>query len=149
MLGPTTWTRAVLLSRKTSTILFRLCCWQTQYDAIDDTAQQMKWKTVPRENKRLFFYTLVFWKPLLGAFEKFRKATIRFVVFFFVCLSVRPSVRMEQLGSHWTDFHEIWHLIRVYFLENLSRNSLCPSTISWPVGHIPLYPTGHERVKTW
>ena len=19
------------------------------------------------------------------------------------------SVRMEQLGSHWTDFHEIWH----------------------------------------
>jgi len=25
-------------------------------------------------------------------------------------LSVRPSVRMEQLGSHWTDFHEIWYL---------------------------------------
>jgi hypothetical protein len=25
-----------------------------------------------------------------------------------VCLS--PSVRMEQLGSHWTDFHEIWYL---------------------------------------
>ena len=24
--------------------------------------------------------------------------------------SVRPSVRMEQLGSHWTDFHEIWCL---------------------------------------
>jgi hypothetical protein len=22
-------------------------------------------------------------------------------------LSVRPSVRMEQLGSHWTDFHGI------------------------------------------
>jgi hypothetical protein len=22
-------------------------------------------------------------------------------------LSVRPSVRMDQLGSHWTDFHEI------------------------------------------
>ena len=20
-----------------------------------------------------------------------------------------PSVRMERLGSHWTDFHEIWH----------------------------------------
>jgi hypothetical protein len=20
------------------------------------------------------------------------------------------SVRMEQLGSHWTDFHEIWYL---------------------------------------
>ena len=26
------------------------------------------------------------------------------------CSSVRPSVRMEQLGSHWTDFHEILHL---------------------------------------
>ena len=23
-------------------------------------------------------------------------------------MSVRPSVRMEQLGSHWTDIHEIW-----------------------------------------
>jgi hypothetical protein len=38
---------------------------------------------------------------ILGAFAKLRKATISFV------LSVRPSVRMEQLGSHWTDFHEI------------------------------------------
>ena len=26
------------------------------------------------------------------------------------CLSVRPSLRIEQLGSHWTDFHEIWYL---------------------------------------
>jgi len=25
-------------------------------------------------------------------------------------MSVRLSVRMVQLGSHWTDFHEIWHL---------------------------------------
>jgi hypothetical protein len=25
-------------------------------------------------------------------------------------MSVRLSVRMEQLGSHWTDFHEIWYL---------------------------------------
>jgi hypothetical protein len=24
-------------------------------------------------------------------------------------MTVRPSVHMEQLGSHWTDFHEIWH----------------------------------------
>ena len=37
---------------------------------------------------------------LLGALAKLRKATIRFV-------SVRLSVRMEQFGSHWTDFHEI------------------------------------------
>jgi len=41
-----------------------------------------------------------------------RKATISFVMF--VRLSVRlsgcPSVSMEKLGSHWTDFHEIWYL---------------------------------------
>jgi hypothetical protein len=42
---------------------------------------------------------------ILGAFEKLRKATISFV------MSVRPSVsiRMEQLDSRWTDFHEILH----------------------------------------
>jgi hypothetical protein len=31
--------------------------------------------------------------------------------------SVRPSVRMEQLGSHWMDFHEILYLM-------VSRNSV-------------------------
>jgi hypothetical protein len=40
---------------------------------------------------------------ILGAFAKLRKATIGFVMF------VRPSVRTEQLGPHWTDFHEISH----------------------------------------
>jgi len=25
-------------------------------------------------------------------------------------MPVRLSVRMEQLSSHWTDFHEIWYL---------------------------------------
>jgi hypothetical protein len=28
-----------------------------------------------------------------------------------LCLSVRPSVRMEQLGSNWTHFHKISSLI--------------------------------------
>jgi hypothetical protein len=36
-----------------------------------------------------------------GAFAKLRKTTISFV------MPVRPSVRMEQLGFHWMDFHEI------------------------------------------
>jgi hypothetical protein len=40
---------------------------------------------------------------LLRAFAELRKATISFVVF--VCSSVLPSIRVEQLGSHWTDFH--------------------------------------------
>ena len=41
---------------------------------------------------------------ILGAFVKLRKATISFV------MSVCPSVRVEQLGSHWTEFHEIIYL---------------------------------------
>jgi hypothetical protein len=31
-------------------------------------------------------------------------------VYQYVCLSARLSVRMEQLASHRTDFHEIWYL---------------------------------------
>jgi hypothetical protein len=41
----------------------------------------------------------------LGAFAELRKATINFVMS--VRLSVRPSIRMEQLCSHWADFYEI------------------------------------------
>jgi hypothetical protein len=37
----------------------------------------------------------------LGWFAKSPKGTISYVLF------IRPSVRKEQLGSHWTDFHEI------------------------------------------
>jgi hypothetical protein len=37
----------------------------------------------------------------LGPFAKFRKANISFV------MSVCPSVRTEQLGYYWTEFHEI------------------------------------------
>jgi hypothetical protein len=36
---------------------------------------------------------------LLGAFPKFRKATISFV------MPSSPSVGMGKLGSHWADFH--------------------------------------------
>jgi hypothetical protein len=44
------------------------------------------------------------------------------------CLSLRPSARMEQLGSHWTDFHEIWYFIifrksgrKFKFHQNLTK----------------------------
>ena len=47
---------------------------------------------------------------LFGAFAVL-KATLSFV-------SSRPSVHMEQLDSHWTDFLEIWYL---EFFENLWR----------------------------
>ena len=45
----------------------------------------------------------------LDAIAKLRKATIASSRLS-VCLSVRPSVHMEQLGSHWADFHEILYL---------------------------------------
>jgi len=35
---------------------------------------------------------------------------------FVICVSL--SVRVEQVGYHWTDFHEIWYL---KFKKKLSR----------------------------
>jgi hypothetical protein len=46
----------------------------------------------------------------LGMFSELQKSFISFVM----CL----SVHMELLGSHWMDFHEIWHL-RIF--RKLSR----------------------------
>jgi hypothetical protein len=40
----------------------------------------------------------------LGAFAKLRETTISFVI------SVRPTVRVEKLDSHYTDFHKILYL---------------------------------------
>ena len=34
-----------------------------------------------------------------------------------------PSIRMEQLGSQWTEFHEIWYFI-------ISRKSVQESQVS-------------------
>jgi type III secretory pathway component EscS len=42
---------------------------------------------------------------LLGAFAKLQKGTISFVIA--VLVSVCLSVRLGQLDSHWTNFHEI------------------------------------------
>jgi hypothetical protein len=44
----------------------------------------------------------------VGAFAKLREATISFIMS--VRPSARPPARMEQLGSHKTDFYEIWYL---------------------------------------
>jgi hypothetical protein len=43
---------------------------------------------------------------LLGAFAILQKATISFG------LSVRPSVCLEQLGSHWKDFRKTLYFSR-------------------------------------
>ena len=47
---------------------------------------------------------LAMYLTILGAFTNLRKATVSVVI------SALPPVRMEQLGCHWTDFHEIWYL---------------------------------------
>jgi hypothetical protein len=43
-------------------------------------------------------------KVLLGVFAELRTAAVSFV------MSVHLSVCMEQLGSHWLNFHEILYL---------------------------------------
>jgi len=43
-------------------------------------------------------------REFLGTLAKLRKATIRFAKY------VGPSVRMEQLGPHWTEFHVLLFL---------------------------------------
>jgi len=42
-------------------------------------------------------------RSLVGAFAKQREATVSFVM----SLSACQSVRVEQLGSHWTNFRKI------------------------------------------
>ena len=61
----------------------------------------------------------------LSSFAKLRKATIGFVI------SVCPSVRMEQLESHWTDFDEIRYL--GFFLKSIEKIqvSLKSDTNNW------------------
>ena len=54
------------------------------------------WPRIHRKKKNIVFS---------GDFSKLRKAAISFV------MSVRPSARMEQLGYHGTEFHEILYLI--------------------------------------
>ena len=46
----------------------------------------------------------------LGAFEKLWNTTGSFVMSVPLYLFAHPSVRVEQHGSHWTDFHEILYL---------------------------------------
>ena len=51
----------------------------------------------------------------LSTCAKLRKVTISFV------MSVRPSVRIEQLASQWTDFS--WNFIFEFFSKNYWENS--------------------------
>jgi len=44
-------------------------------------------------------------RDFLGAFAKLRRATISFVTSVHLCVSTHGTT-----DSHWTNFHEIWHL---------------------------------------
>ena len=44
----------------------------------------------------------IFTTMALGAFAKLREVAVSFVTS--VCVSICPSARMKQFGSHWTDF---------------------------------------------
>ena len=51
------------------------------------------------------------------------------------CMSFLPSLRLEQLGSNWADFNEIWYLIfflnlstQFKFHYSLIRRVLCTKT---------------------
>jgi hypothetical protein len=53
-------------------------------------------------------------ESFLGSFSKLRKVTY--------LRHVCPSVRMEQQGSHLTDFHEIWLSIVRKYVEKLKAS---------------------------
>ena len=66
-----------------------------------------------------------------GTFTKLRKVAISFVMS--VCLSVCPSVRMEQLGSYRMDFHEILYFIIFRKFAEETQLSLKYDKNSWYV----------------
>ena len=78
-------------------------------------------------------------KIILGAFAKLPKVTVSFVMS--VGLSVRPSVRVVQLGSHWTDFNKISYpcISRKICRENSSFIEISPNNnrhFTWRRIHI-------------
>jgi hypothetical protein len=64
-----------------------------------------------------------------------RKATISFVIF--VC----SSIRVEQLGSHWTEFYDIWYYSFCRRSVQIVRVTLKSDKNSWyfTYRHIYIY----------
>jgi hypothetical protein len=77
-------------------------CWVRLVDLFEPVSffSTIKWMIFVTEKQCVFYETNI---KFSGAFAKLRKATISSAIF------VRPSVRIEQLGSHWTAFHYTWH----------------------------------------
>jgi len=69
----------------------------TGQDAVREAGLRVCWEShgsQPSRRPRL--------SQFLGALAKLRKGTVSFLM--------SPFVSMEQIGSHWTDFHEIWYV---------------------------------------
>jgi hypothetical protein len=84
---------------------------------------------------------------LLSTSSKFLKLPISFIIPFF--LSAYPSVRMEKIGSHWTDFHEILYLSpfkdsveTIKFSLNSDRNNVY---FTWR----PIYLCDNISMNSW
>jgi hypothetical protein len=69
---------------------------------------------LPQEHVLLSFQARICY-VFFKRFVKLQKATISFV------MSVRPFVCLEQLGSHWSDFHEMLYFS--IFRKSLEKNS--------------------------
>jgi hypothetical protein len=77
----------------------------------------------------------------LGAFAKFRKTAISFV------LSVLPSICTEQLGSNWKNFEEIWYLI--LFLRKSMEKILVSFKSDKSNGHLYEYLVTSKTTCRW
>ena len=72
-------------------------------DSVQDVSEEPA-ASISDQGKRWHMSAKTYQKGvILGAFAKLREATLSFIIPVPVC----PSVRIEQLGSYWTDFHEI------------------------------------------
>jgi len=79
---------------------FNLRIWQsTEQNAL------LRYGAIQRNNKTptsICFSVYCHW--FLGIFPKLKQATISFII------SVCPPICMQQLGSQWMDYHEIWYM---------------------------------------
>jgi hypothetical protein len=54
-------------------------------------------------------------------------------------MSARPSIRTEQLSSHWTDFHEIWSL-SIFFRKSIEKIQVSLKSFkNWCTTWRPIY----------
>ena len=63
---------------------------------------------------------MYYWISIRGQVDSFKACSenCKKLLLTFSCRSVRLSVSMEQLGSHWTDFDETSYMC---FFDNVSR----------------------------